>query len=149
VNEPHSNSLTDSYRLDHSHGEIFDSGRSLVIWLTVGAVGFFLVFMALSAVHIFSPGLKPQDIADHDLTAPETTQVVDRQETERAVERAKQSIIPVFQVDKSRNVQSITAVEISLTRIANLQQANIVPLAVSPALPSVSAPPQKKIRGRS
>jgi hypothetical protein len=140
--------LTDSYRLDHSHGEIFDSGRSFVIWLTVGAVGFFLVFMALSAVHIFSPGLKPQDIADHDLTSPETTQVVDRQETERAVERAKQSIIPVFQVDKSRNVQSITAVEVSLTRVAKLQQANIVPLAAIPA-PALIARSSKKIRGRT
>ncbi|MBS1995700.1 MAG: HDIG domain-containing protein [Cyanobacteria bacterium SZAS LIN-2] len=138
--------MTDSYRLDHSHshGEVFDSGRSFAIWLTVGVVGFLLVFLSLSAVHIFSPGLKPQDIADHDLTAPETTQVIDRAETAKAVERAKQSIIPVFQVDKSRNIQSITAVETSLDRVAKLQQAGIVPVAA----PAPTNVPKNKTRVR-
>jgi len=135
VNKPHSNSLTASYKVDSSTDdeEIFDSGRSLVIWLTVGFVGFFLVFMALSAVHIFSPGIKPLDVADHDLTATENAQVIDRPETERAVERAKQSIIPVFQVDKSRNAQSITAVEASLGRIAKLQQIGLTPFTSNAA----------------
>ena len=149
MNEPHSNRLTDSYRLDNqSHVEIFDSGRSFAIWLTVGGLGFFLLFMALSAVHIFSPGLKPQDIADHDLTAPDNAQVIDHPETARAIERARQSIIPVFQVDRSRNVQSLTAVEASLSRIAKLQQAGIEPLASS-APPAITAgPATKKNKGR-
>ena len=130
--------MTDSYRLDHSHGhdEVFDSGKSFAVWLSVGIVGFLLVFLSLTAVHIFSPGLKPQDIADHDLVAPENTQVIDHTETARAVERARQSIIPVFQVDKSRNIQSITAVQTSLDRVAKLQQAGIVPFGPATAAPS-------------
>jgi putative nucleotidyltransferase with HDIG domain len=152
VNEPHSKSLTDSYRLDHSqsHDEIFASGRAFAIWLTVGLLGFFFVFMALSAVHIFSPGLKLADIADHDLTAPEGTQVIDRFETDRAVERARQSIIPVFQVDKSRNIQSLNAVQASLTRAAQLQQAGIQPLnsTVAPAQSSRAEQSQKRSKSK-
>ncbi len=148
MNEPHSNSLTDSYRLDQSHGEIFDSGRSFAIWLAVGFIGFFLVFMALSAVHIFSPGLKPLDIADRDLLAPESTQVVDHMETEKAIERARQSIVPVFQVDKSRNAKSIAAVEMALVRVAKLQEALVVPVSQGQAaVPAMSAAAQR-VKGR-
>ncbi|MBU6451368.1 MAG: HDIG domain-containing protein [Cyanobacteria bacterium REEB67] len=122
--------MTDHYKFEesHGHGDIFDSGKSFAQWFGVGAGGFLLLFLALAAVHIFSPGLKPRDIADHDLVAPENAQVVDKRETARAVERARQSIIPVFQVDKSRNVQSITAVDASLSRVAQLQEAGLVPL---------------------
>ena len=140
--------MTDSYRLDHSHGhdEVFDSGRSFAIWLSVGIVGFLLVFLSLTAVHIFSPGLKPQDIADHDLIAPENTQVIDHAETARAVERARQSIIPVFQIDKSRNIQSITAVQTALDRIAKLQQAGLAPKTTA-ATAAQTAPTRGKNKG--
>ncbi len=151
MNEPHSNSLTDNDRVDHSqgHDEIFADGKALVAWLTVGIVGFFLVFLALTAVHIFSPGLKAFDIADHDLTAPENTQVVDRAETDRAIERARQAIIPVFQVDESRNIQSFKSVEVSLARIAKLQHAAITPLTqyIAPVTTSGALPQIN--RGRS
>ncbi|MBK7837838.1 MAG: hypothetical protein IPJ49_09195 [Candidatus Obscuribacter sp.] len=63
-----------------------------------------------------SPGLQEQDIADRDLKAPSTVSVQDRGETDKVREKARQSIVPIFQVDKSRDQLSINNIARTLAR---------------------------------
>ncbi|HND68203.1 MAG TPA: hypothetical protein PL112_15495, partial [Candidatus Obscuribacter sp.] len=87
--------------------EDFPSPQALLGWVGAALSGFICLFLSFSTIHIFSPGLQERDIADRDLFAPQAASVVDRAETEKAIEKARQSIIPVFQVDRSRDQESL------------------------------------------
>lgn len=132
VNETKAHSLTDSAKLEVGQHDIFPSSKAFFGWLTVGIVGFAGLFLALTSIHIFSPGLQVTDVADHDLYAPEAISVVDRSETEKAIAIAKQTVYPVFQVDLSQDQASVEAVKVTLARIAQYQTAGLVP--IGPAL---------------
>lgn len=121
--------VTDTTKLDQAHHDAFTTGR-FAAWFGVSCSGFVSLLLALTAVYIFSPGLQVNDLADHDLTATQTTQIVDSQATEKAVEMARQTIVPVFQVDRSRDLESIRAVKNSLDRICLYQKAGLVPAGV-------------------
>ena len=131
-NETKAHSLTDTAKLEVGQHDIFPSSKAFVGWLTVGIVGFVGLFLALTSVHIFSPGLQVTDVADHDLYAPEAISVVDRNETEKAMAIAKQTVYPVFQVDLSQDKASVEALKATLARIAQYQTAGLVP--IGPAL---------------
>ncbi len=128
MNDNQTAGLTESARLDAGQHEIFPSGQAFAGWLGVGLAGFICLFLALASVHIFSPGLQVKDIADRDLVAPEDISVIDRAETDKAIAIAKQSIIPVFQVDRSRDQASQKAVKAALAKIEQYQAMGLVPL---------------------
>ncbi len=130
VNDNQTAGSTESVRLDAGHHEIFPSGQALAGWLGVGLAGFICLFLALAFVHIFSPGLQVKDIADRDLIAPEDISVIDRIETDKAIALAKQSIIPVFQVDRGRDQASQAAVQAALKKIEQYQAMGLVPVKV-------------------
>lgn len=132
MNETKTTSLTDTAKLEIGQHDTFPSSRAFVAWLTVGIAGFACLFLALTSVHIFSPGLQVTDVADHDLYAPEAISVVDRSETAKAVAIAKQTVYPVFQVDVSQDQASLNAVKATLDRIGQYQAAGLVP--IGPAL---------------
>jgi len=132
VNETKANSLTDTAKLEVGQHDIFPSSKAFVGWLSVGIVGFACLFLALTSVHIFSPGLQVTDVADHDLYAPEAISVVDRSETEKAIAIAKQTVYPVFQVELSQDQISLESIKASLNRIAQYQALGLIP--IGPAL---------------
>ncbi len=132
VNETKANSLTDTAKLEVGQHDIFPSSKAFVGWLSVGIVGFACLFLALTSVHIFSPGLQVTDVADHDLYAPEAISVVDRSETEKAIAIAKQTVYPVFQVELSQDQTSLESIKASLNRIAQYQALGLIP--IGPAL---------------
>lgn len=132
MNETKAHSLTDTAKLEVGQHDVFPSSKAFVGWLTVGILGFASLFLALTSVHMFSPGLQVTDVADRDLYAPEAISVVDRSETEKAIAIAKQTVYPVFQVDLNQDQASIEAVKTTLTRIAQYQAAGLIP--IGPAL---------------
>ncbi|MDQ5934872.1 MAG: HDc protein [Cyanobacteriota bacterium erpe_2018_sw_21hr_WHONDRS-SW48-000092_B_bin.40] len=132
VNETKANSLTDTAKLEVGQHDIFPSSKAFVGWLSVGIVGFACLFLALTSVHIFSPGLQVTDVADHDLYAPEAISVVDRSETAKAIAIAKQTVYPVFQVELSQDQISLESIKASLNRIAQYQALGLIP--IGPAL---------------
>lgn len=105
------------------------SARTLFGWSCALLSGFTCLFLALSAVHITSPGLQVGDIASQDIVAQGNFSVIDKIATEKVVEKARQAIIPVFQVDKSRDLESLEAIKESLNRVDKLHAAGILPLA--------------------
>lgn len=144
VKEIQAAETTQSVRLDASQHEIFPSGQALAGWLGVGIAGFVCLFLALASVHIFSPGLQVKDVADRDLIAPEDAEVIDKSQTEQAIALAKQSIIPVFQVDRNHDRASQEALAAALRRVELYQRAGLTPLtavkkADSPARPMAAA----------
>ncbi|MBK7746660.1 MAG: HDIG domain-containing protein [Candidatus Obscuribacter sp.] len=124
--------------------EDFWTARSLAGWVGAALSGFACLFLALSAVHIMSPGLQEQDIADRDLKAPSTVSVQDRGETDKVREKARQSIVPIFQVDKSRDQLSINNIARTLARAESLQAMGIVPLTPVPLTAGASSEVAKK-----
>ncbi len=132
MNETKANSLTDTAKLEVGQHDIFPSSKAFFGWLSVGIVGFACLFLALTSVHIFSPGLQVTDVADHDLYAPEAISVVDRSETEKAIAIAKQTVYPVFQVELSQDQISLESIKASLNRIAQYQALGLIP--IGPAL---------------
>ncbi|MDP3507825.1 MAG: HDIG domain-containing protein [Candidatus Melainabacteria bacterium] len=132
MNETKAHSLTDTAKLEVGQHDVFPSSKAFVGWLTVGILGFASLFLALTSVHMFSPGLQVTDVADRDLYAPEAISVVDRSETEKAIAIAKQTVYPVFQVDLNQDQASIEAVKTTLARIAQYQTAGLIP--IGPAL---------------
>jgi putative nucleotidyltransferase with HDIG domain len=115
-------------RLDAGQHDIFPSGQAFAAWLSAGLGGALCLFLALSWVHVFSPGLKVSDIADRDLVASAPLEIIDKPATDSARETARQSIIPVFQVDKSRDRASLDNVSRALKRIEHYQTLGLVPL---------------------
>ena len=107
--------------------EDFPSPQALLGWVGAALSGFICLFLSFSTIHIFSPGLQERDIADRDLFAPQAASVVDRAETEKAIEKARQSIIPVFQVDRSRDQESLKRIETVFARAESLQAMGIKP----------------------
>ncbi len=132
MNETKAHSLTDTAKLEVGQHDVFPNSKAFVGWLTIGIVGFASLFLALTSVHIFSPGLQVTDVSDRDLYAPEAISVIDRSETEKAIAIAKQTVYPVFQVDLGQDQASVEAVRATLARIAQYQAAGLVP--VGPAL---------------
>ncbi len=124
--------MTDTAKLEVGQHDIFPSSKAFVGWLSVGIVGLACLFLALTSVHMFSPGLQVTDVADHDLYAPEAISVVDRSETEKAIAIAKQTVYPVFQVELSQDQISLESIKASLNRIAQYQALGLIP--IGPAL---------------
>lgn len=137
--------MTENAKLEVGQHDIFPSSKAFVGWLSVGIVGFACLFLALTSVHIFSPGLQVTDVADHDLYAPEAISVVDRSETEKAIAIAKQTVYPVFQVELSQDQVSLESIKASLNRIAQYQALGLIP--IGPAL--LSKPASKRNNKKS
>lgn len=130
MNETQNRQATNA-RLEAGQHDIFPSGQAFAAWLSAGLGGAFCLFLALAWVHIFSPGLQVKDVADRDLVATTSIEIIDKPATEKAAETARQSIIPVFQVDKSRDRASIDGVNKALKRIEQYQSRGLVPLTAT------------------
>ncbi|HNN64338.1 MAG TPA: hypothetical protein PKH78_14895, partial [Candidatus Obscuribacter sp.] len=126
--------------------EDFPSPQALLGWVGAALSGFICLFLSFSTIHIFSPGLQERDIADRDLFAPQAASVVDRAETEKAIEKARQSIIPVFQVDRSRDQESLKRIETVFARAESLQAMGIKPYHEAPVAPKTA---RVKVKGKN
>lgn len=102
--------------------------KTMIGWIGAALSGFVCLFLSLSTVHIFSPGLQENDVSDRDLIAPQATSVIDRSETEKSIEKARQNVIPVFQVDRSRDRETLAKIEAAFARAESLQALGLVPL---------------------
>jgi cyclic-di-AMP phosphodiesterase PgpH len=127
VNQSQATGFNETTKLEPTHHEVFPTGQALAAWCGVSIAGFVSLLLALTSVYIFSPGLQVNDIADHDLLAPLSTSIIDGTATEKAMDMARQTIVPVFQVDRSRDQASFNAVKASLARIALFQKAGLTP----------------------
>lgn len=103
------------------------SGREFVSWLSIGALGALLLFLALTSGQLFNRGIKAGDVAERDIVAPQEAYVIDPVATKIATENARQLVIPVFQVDRSRDPHTIYKVDESLGRIKVLHSKGILP----------------------
>ncbi len=83
------------------HHDIFPTGRSFFNWLTMGVMGFTLLFVALITTYLVRPELRAGDFAENTIRAPADTRVVDVIATNLARERAQRGVVPVFSVDRS------------------------------------------------
>jgi cyclic-di-AMP phosphodiesterase PgpH len=110
------------------HAAVFQSGAALLTWLCICVVGFVSLGLALTARHIFTPGLRVGDRISHNLLATHSTMIVDEMATQHEIERAKNSLIPVFRKNETRNVESVAALTKKLNAIAELQKSGVVPL---------------------
>lgn len=133
-----------------AHYEIFPTGRDFISWMGVGISGFICLFVALTGHYILNPGLKVGDIADRNLVAPYATMVVDEQLTKQATEKARQSLLPVFNVDASREQSTLAKLSQLMAEIEKMQAAGVKPMQprVAPAAileytqaPDTAAPP--------
>jgi putative nucleotidyltransferase with HDIG domain len=102
--------------------------KTMIGWIGAALSGFVCLFLSLSTVHIFSPGLQENDVSDRDLIAPQATSVIDRSETEKSIEKARQNVIPVFQIDRSRDIETLAKIEAAFARAESLQALGLVPL---------------------
>ncbi|MBX9940284.1 MAG: HDIG domain-containing protein [Candidatus Obscuribacterales bacterium] len=107
-----------------------NEAKTMVGWIGAALSGFVCLFLSLSTVHIFSPGLQENDVSDRDLIAPQATSVIDRSETEKSIEKARQNVIPVFQIDRSRDTETLAKIEAAFARAESLQALGLVPIAV-------------------
>jgi putative nucleotidyltransferase with HDIG domain len=110
------------------HTAVFQSGAALLTWLCICVVGFVSLGLALTARHILTPGLRVGDKISHNLLATHSTMIVDEIATQHEIENAKNSLIPVFRKNETRNIESVTALTKRLNSIAELQKAGLVPL---------------------
>lgn len=127
----------------------FLSTRAAAGWVGAAVTGFLCLFFSLSALHIMSPGLQVSDIADRDLTATATTSVVDKLETDKLKDRARQKILPVFQVDQSHDTTSIERIESELAKAESLHALGLEPVVITPAagkLPANILPVKEQLR---
>lgn len=83
------------------HHDIFPTGRSFFNWLTMGIVGFTLLFIALVTTYLVRPELRAGDFAENTIKAPQNMRVTDFAATAQAKERAQRGTVPVFSVDRS------------------------------------------------
>ncbi|MBN9395131.1 MAG: HDIG domain-containing protein [Candidatus Melainabacteria bacterium] len=112
------------------HAEHFASKRAFLTWCLTGAAGYLALFLALSFTHIFSPGLQVKDLADRDLVAPADSRIIDQAATDKLMEDVRQTVIPVFQVDRSRDDNTHSQVFRAIKRIQALQKAGLTPAPV-------------------
>lgn len=111
---------------DAAHAHV-PSGREFISWLTIGALGALMLFLALTSGQLFNRGIKAGDIAERHIVAPQAAYVIDPVATKEVMENARQLVIPVFQVDRSRDQNTIFKVDESMGRIKVLQSRGIVP----------------------
>lgn len=83
------------------HHDIFPTGRSFFNWLTMGIVGFCLLFVALVTTYLVRPDLRAGDFAENTIKAKTDTRVTDNAATTLARERAQRGVVPVFVADRS------------------------------------------------
>lgn len=83
------------------HHDIFPTGRSFFNWLTMGLIGFTLMFLALITTYLVRPELRAGDFADNTIRASADTRAVDGIATKLARERAQRGVVPVFSVDRT------------------------------------------------
>ncbi len=114
--------------LERNHN-IFQSGGALAIWLAICLSGFFALSLSLTAHHIFNSDFKPGERIDQDLIAARSTLVIDASATERERQKVRNSIVPVFKKNSSRDQESVDNLQRRLAAIEQLQKAGIVPLA--------------------
>jgi putative nucleotidyltransferase with HDIG domain len=110
------------------HAAVFQSGAALLTWLCICIVGFLTLGLTLTARHIFTPGLRVGDKISHNIRASHSTMVVDEIATQREIQKAKDSLIPVFRKNETRNIESVAALTKKLDSIVALQKAGLVPL---------------------
>lgn len=103
------------------HHDIFPTGRSFFNWLTMGIVGFILLFVALVATYLVRPELRAGDTLAAQVIAKEDTRVIDMEATERARERAKRGVVPVFAADRSADKVSRHRLEQSISNLKAFQ----------------------------
>ncbi|HMO23184.1 MAG TPA: hypothetical protein PKC98_19650, partial [Candidatus Melainabacteria bacterium] len=111
---------------DAAHAHV-PSGREFVSWVTIGALGALMLFLALTSGQLFNRGIKAGDIAERHIVAPQAAYVIDPVATKELMENARQLVIPVFQVDRSRDQNTTFKVDESIGRIKVLQSRGIVP----------------------
>ncbi len=83
------------------HHDIFPTGRSFFNWLTMGILGFSLLFLALVTTYLVRPELRAGDFAENTIKSTADTRVTDFAATSLARERAQRGVVPVFSVDRS------------------------------------------------
>lgn len=105
----------------------FATGSEFFSWLLVGGSGALLLFLALTIGQLFNQGIRAGDYAERDILAPQTAFVIDSVATREAMENARELVVPVFQVDKSRDKDTLLKVDESLDRIKFLQSKGLVP----------------------
>jgi putative nucleotidyltransferase with HDIG domain len=110
------------------HAAVFQSGTALATWVCICLVGFLTLGLALTARHIFTPGLRVGDKISHNLIAPHSMMIVDELATQHEIQKAKESLIPVFRKNETRNAESVVALMSKLANVVDLQKAGVVPL---------------------
>jgi putative nucleotidyltransferase with HDIG domain len=106
-----------------THIEFFASRKAFMGWCLTCFSGVLALYCALSTSHVLSPGLQIGDIADRDLASAANATVKDPAATRQLMDDIKQTLIPIFQLDKSRDTDSELAIKKSLTRMELLHQA--------------------------
>ena len=105
----------------------FATGSEFFSWLLVGGSGALLLFIALTVGQLFNQGIRAGDYAERDIFAPQTAFVIDSVATREAMENARELVVPVFQVDKSRDQATLLKIDESLDRIKFFQSKGLVP----------------------
>lgn len=103
------------------HHDIFPTGRSFFNWLTMGIAGFTLLLLALVTTYLVRPDLRVGDTLAAPIKAQEDTRVIDSEATERARERAKRGVVPVFAPDRSADNVSRHRLEQSISNLKAFQ----------------------------
>jgi len=119
---------------DELHHAIFPSGKDFFAWLTIGILGAVLLFFSLTAGEMFSPGISTGDVAEKDVRAPQDATIVDPEATARAVEMARQHVIPDFVIDRENDQRSLEAVKQRFAGVRKLQDAGIYADPMSQAI---------------
>lgn len=104
------------------HHDIFPTGRSFFNWLTMGVVGFGLLFLALISTYMVRPELRAGDTVEKNIVAIKDTRVIDAAATARAKERAQRGTVPVFSHDRSMDKQSWQRLERGFDNQKTFQQ---------------------------
>lgn len=108
------------------HHDIFPTGSSFVNWLTMGTVGFLLLFLAVISTYLVRPELRAGDFADATIVAQKDTSIPDRQATELARDRAMKGIFPILTIDRTRDNPCRERLEKNLADIKIVRQSGIV-----------------------
>lgn len=109
------------------HHEVFPTGSNFIAWCLIGIVGAVLLFISLTAGELFSPGISPGDIAEKDIVAPHDASIVDGEATKKTIEEARQHVIPVFLIDRSKDQGTLDHVKQLLDTVEEIQEAGVTP----------------------
>lgn len=121
-------SVSSSHPVYHPeiHHDIFPTGSSFVNWLTMGTVGFMLLFLAVISTYIVRPELRAGDFADATIVAQKDSSIPDRPATELARERAMKGTFPVLTIDRTRDNLSRERLDKNLADLKYIRQTGAV-----------------------